>query len=361
MSFIASETGDYTIAITEDEAAEGRATSNITVNLKAGEQYREEITTTTDAGSLSATIVKGTSVTVVGENRVFPILNAKLSASSSYYGKGQTVLLTFNMTQTGTANITLTGLKDENGNSTIAYVCNRIGEQTITLTSSDASTTEKAEIKYERYTTVVTAQGPTRTRPELKSASLDQTTSAYYGEGHDVDLTFNVSAPCEVTITLNDGLTYNGQSEFTYKCQSAGDQTITLKSADWNTKQNAIVKLTVDGTTTSKEANGATRNKMYLKAKSVQYGSYINGTYWNGNDVGNDFSVTITIGSNSAKLTCENLKNGSYVEIAGVEEDNTITISYNKTTGSGKGNYLQSGIKISDLQSGNFDVRLQKQ
>ena len=361
LSFIASETGDYTITITEDEAAEGRATSNKTVNLQAGEQYREEITTSTDAGSLSATIVKGTtSVTVVGENRVFPISNAKLSASSSYYGEGQTVLLTFNMTQTGTANITLTGLKDENGNSTIAYVCNRIGEQTITLTSSDASTTEKAEIKYERYTTVVTAQGPTRTRPELKSASLNQTTSAYYGEGHDVDLTFNVSAPCEVTITLNAGLTYNGQSEFTYKCQSAGDQTITLKSADWNTKQKAIVKLTVDGTTTNIEANGATRNKLYLKANSVQYGSYINGTYWYGNDVGNNTSVTITIGSNSAELTCENLKNGSYVEIAEVEED-TITISYNKTSGNSKGNYLQSGIEISDLQSGNFDVRLQKQ
>ena len=98
LSFIASETGDYTIAITEDEAAEGRATSNKTVNLQAGEQYREEITTSTDTGSLSATIEKSTtSVTVVGENRVFPISNAKLSASSSYYGEGQTVLLTFNI------------------------------------------------------------------------------------------------------------------------------------------------------------------------------------------------------------------------------------------------------------------------
>ena len=258
----------------------------------------------------------------------------------------------------------MTGLKDENGNSTIAYVCNRIGEQTITLTSSDASTTEKAEIKYERYTTVVTAQGPTRTRPELKSASLDQTTSAYYGEGHDVDLTFNVSAPCEVTITLNAGLTYNGQSEFTYKCQSAGDQTITLKSADWNTKQKAIVKLTVDDTTTSIEANGATRNKLYLQANSVQYGSYKTywgETYWDGDDVSNNDSVTITIGNNSATLTCQNLKNGSYVEIAEVGDEDTITISYNKTSGSGRGNHLQSGIEISNLQSEIFDVRLEKQ
>ena len=247
----------------------------------------------------------------------------------------------------------MTGLKDENGNSTIAYVCNRIGEQTITLTSSDASTTEKAEIEYERYTTVVTAQGSTRTRPELKSASLNQTTSAYYGEGHDVDLTFNVSAPCEVTITLNAGLTYNGQSEFTYKCQSAGDQTITLKSADWNTKQKAIVKLTVDDTTTSIEANGATRNKLFLWAKSVQYFR----DYWRELDS----NITITIGDVSKNLTCDQLKEGIYAEFSELQETNTITISYNKTSGGGQGNYLQSGIEISDLQSGDFEVRLQKQ
>ena len=322
-------------------------------------------------------LVTGASLNFESQNKqVLPVkMNLKFEGSTDIYGTNKNVTMIFTTNKVGEYTLSSPNNSlDFNSVETRASINDNIltvneqdlnKEIVITCKTTHVSNGVHAKIVCDAEGKSIEIVADERTAPTLSNAKLSDT-SAYYGESQNVTLTFDVSKPCTVTIALDAGLKYNDStSEFEYYCSSAGTQTINLESIGWNTKEKATITLEVEGQSNQVvEVNGATRNKLYLKAKSVQYGSYENnwgGTIWDGDDVWNNYSVTITIGNNSATLTCQNLKNGSYVEIAEVEDEDTITISYNRTSNPGKGNYSQSGIEISDLQSGNFDVRLQKQ
>lgn len=203
----------------------------------------------------------------------------------------------------------------------------------------------------------VTVTGETRTAPQLSNVALSESAS-YYGV-HDVTLTFNVSAPCTVSIALNSGLSYNGTADLgSYECTSAGEQTVNLKTVGWNTEAKATITLTVEDQPDQVKDASATRNKLYIKAKSVQYGSYY-GSYWYGQNVGNN-SITIS-GTITASVTGTNLTNGTAITVENLTEENynggTVTMKYSGRTRT----YSQSEISLSSLTTGELDIKLEEQ
>lgn len=193
-----------------------------------------------------------------------------------------------------------------------------------TLTPAEAaSVTVTYETEDEQETVTATAEA--RTAPTLNSATLGAT-SAYYGEGHDVILTINVSAPCTVNITLIQGLTYNNSTKITnYSC-TAGDNTITLKSAGWNIQEKATVTLTVDGTPTTKEAIGAERNQLVIPAGKLMARKESGGR-------NSDISIYTDSGYQTSVATFSGNSNSSQLIIyaTGLTENSTLYFSYTHT------------------------------
>lgn len=206
----------------------------------------------------------------------------------------------------------------------------------------------------------VTVTGETRTAPQLSNVDLSESAS-YYGV-HDVTLTINVSAPCTVNIALNSGLSYNGTADLTkFEC-SAGANTVSLKTVGWNTEAKATVTLNVEGQTDQVKVVEETRNKLYIKAKSVQYGLSYYGN-WYGQNVGNN-SITIS-GTISGSVTGTNLTNGTAITVENLTEENynqgtvTMTCEIRGWMG-GTTTYSQSEIKLSEL-TGTRDIKLEEQ
>ena len=232
-------------------------------------------------------LVAGAELKFKSENRtVVPVeMSIRFDGDTQIYGTGKLVNAVFTTNKPGEYQLSSTnsslkfnsitvteGASLSDGVLTIeeAAVGQEITIECETLTPAEAaSVTVTYETEDEHETVTATAEA--RTAPTLNSATLGAT-SAYYGEGHDVILTINVSAPCTVNITLNQGLTYNSNTKITnYSC-TAGDNTITLKSAGWNIQEQATVTLTVDDVTTTQTANGATRNQLPIKVTKTNIG-----------------------------------------------------------------------------------------
>lgn len=198
------------------------------------------------------------------------------------YGSNQPVTLIFRTDKPGTYTLSSENLNIDSAESrvvslvgtTLTVESNDINKDvTITCTTkyaSDALTATVTESGVDNNSVTVT--GNERQGSQLSNPALSAT-SAYYGEGHEVTLTFDVSAPCKVSITLNSGLSYTGSADLSnYECTSAGTQTIKLTSVGWNTAEKATITLVAGGEDHSIDANGATRNQLPIKVTKTNSG-----------------------------------------------------------------------------------------
>lgn len=298
-------------------------------------------------------LVAGAELKFKSENRtVVPVeMSIRFDGDTQTYGTGKLVNAVFTTNKAGEYQLSSTnsslkfnsitvteGASLSDGVLTIeeAAVGQEITIECETLTPAEAaSVTVTYETEDEQETVTATAEA--RTAPTLNSATLGAT-SAYYGEGHDVILTINVSAPCTVNITLNPGLTYNSTKTIAnYSC-TAGDNTITLKSAGWNIQEKATVTLTVDGTPTTKEAIGAERNQLVIPAGKLMATKESEGLgSWN-----SDISIYTDSGYQTSVATFSGNSNSSQLIIyaTGLTEKSTLYFSYTHTTISWGGRQL---------------------
>lgn len=316
---------------------------------------------------------------VTGANLIFKaedvsVIPAKMTltfgSGQNIYGSNKPVTLIFRTDKPGDYTLSSENLNFVSASRTVSLsgttltVQNEDVNQDITIncTTKNAGDALTATVsKPDEESNSVTVTSEARTAPQLSNVALSESAS-YYGV-HDVTLTFNVSAPCTVSIALNSGLSYNGTADLeSYECTSAGEQTVNLKTVGWNTAVNATITLTVEDQPAQVKDVSATRNKLYIKAKSVQYGS----SYY-GQNVGNN-SITIS-GTITASVTGTNLTNGTAITVENLTEENynqgTVTMTYVRKTssiwGSSTTTYSKSGIKLSELTAGTLDIRLEEQ
>lgn len=315
---------------------------------------------------------------VAGADLVFKaedisVIPAKMTltfgSGQNIYGSGKPVTLIFRTDKPGDYTLSSENLnfglasRAVSLNGTTLTVQNDDVNQDITIncTTKNAGDALTATVsKPDEENNSVTVTGETRIAPQLNSVTLSESAS-YYGV-HDVTLTINVSAPCTVNIALNSGLSYNGTADLTkFEC-SAGANTVSLKTVGWNTEAKATVTLNVEGQTDQVKVVKETRNKLYIKAKSVQYGSSYYGN-WYGQNVGNN-SITIS-GTISGSVTGTNLTNGTAITVENLTEENynqgtvTMTCEIRGWMG-GTTTYSQSEIKLSEL-TGTRDIKLEEQ
>ena len=297
-------------------------------------------------------------------------MTLRFDSGQTIYGTGNDVTLIFTTDKPGTYQLESGNLNIQSASRAVALsnkiltvesedVNQEITIKCTTMNMSDALTATVTKTDEEGNSVTVT--GDERPAPTLNSVTLSERAS-YYGEGHEVTLTVNVSAPCTVSIELNSGLSYNGTADLTeFECV-AGNNTVSLKTVDWNTQAKATVTLEVQGQTDQVKVVEETRNKLYIKAKSVQYGSSYYGN-WYGQNVGNN-SITIS-GTISGSVTGTNLTNGTAITVENLTEENynqgtvTMTCEIRGWMG-GTTTYSQSEIKLSEL-TGTRDIKLEEQ
>ena len=110
----------------------------------------------------------------------------------------------------------------------------------------------------------------------------------------------------------------------------------------------------------TKIATGRTRNQLYIKANSVQYGFTYNNNWYRQGDVGNG-TINIT-GAATATVKGTDLTSGTAITIDSLQESDvestslkTVSMSYNRYGTS----YSTSGIKLFDLYKGNGELSIQ--